>query len=118
MLLERDELAALERPEALVNEGLRPRQIVIFEFAVGNALVDELPRRFLDGCKIAGRDTLLQPSFLFGFECYRHGSSYHKSPCSPREIEARRSSSRRLGNGPGRRRADHGQNAWNAPTTD
>jgi hypothetical protein len=45
MLLERNELPALERRQPLVDKGLRPSQIFAFQLALGHVLVPNRPEQ-------------------------------------------------------------------------
>jgi len=83
VFLKGDEIAAFQRRQALVNQRLRPCHIIVLVARVarefGNAVVDQLARRFLDRRKIAGRDVRFDPRFLFGCEGYRHAFLYHEN---------------------------------------
>ena len=53
MLVKGDKFATLKGGKRLVDQGLRPCQIVtLFQFALGNALVDKLSRRLFNRGKI------------------------------------------------------------------
>ena len=68
---------------SFVNQRLCPRHIVLFVAAavgnLGNAFIDQLPRRSFNRNEVAGCNVRLDPRFLFGCERYRHVFLYHVS---------------------------------------
>jgi hypothetical protein len=51
VFLKREDIAAHNVRLCFIDEGLCPREIVIFDLAFGKALVQQGPRRLLDGSK-------------------------------------------------------------------
>src|ERR1700680_4778464 len=76
MLLTRNDRAARNVRLCFIDEGLCPREIVIFDLAFGKALVQQGPRRLLDGGEVAGRDQGAKAGFLIGSESDCHDSFY------------------------------------------
>ena len=77
------------RRAGFVNQGLRPRHIVVLAVRLarklGNAVVDQLARRLFDRSEVAGCDVRLDPRFLFGGKGNRHAFLYLKAPDFDRE---------------------------------
>src|ERR1700680_3185285 len=80
MLLTRNDRAARNVRLCFIDEGLCPREIVIFDLAFGKALVQQGPRRRLDGSKVAGRDQGAKAGFLISRKSDHHNLFYHKWP--------------------------------------
>jgi hypothetical protein len=84
VFLKGDNVAARYRRPRFVNQGLRPRHVVVIGAAkLGEALVQQSLRRLLNGGKVARSDKGAKARFLIGCTGDQHNSLCHIT--SPRE---------------------------------